>query len=130
MPAHLSATFDVTSWDETPFEERASLPRLTRAVVTKAYSGDIEGSSITQWLMAYRGDTSATFVGLERITGHIGSKEGTLVVQHVGTYADGEAKASLSVVEGANSDGLQSATGSGDFLANPSGSVTLNLSYE
>ncbi len=99
-------------------------------MVTKAYSGDIEGSSITQWLMAYSGDTSATFVGLERITGSVGDQEGTLVLQHVGTYADGEAKASLAVVEGANSGGLASATGGGDFLANPSGSVTLNLTYD
>ena len=130
MQAHLSATFDVTSWDETPFEEHASVPKLTRAVVTKAYAGDIEGSSITQWFMAYSGDTSATFVGLERITGQIGDREGTLVVQHVGTYADGEAKASLAIIEGANSGGLESATGDGDFLANPSGSVTLNIRYD
>jgi Protein of unknown function (DUF3224) len=130
MRTQLSAKFEVKSWDETPFDgEQADLPKLTQALVTKEYSGDIEGTSTTQWLMAYAGDGSATFVGLERITGKIAGGEGTLVLRHVGSYADGAANAELAVVEGANSGGVESATGEGDFLADPSGSVSLNLTY-
>jgi hypothetical protein len=128
MQTNVSAKFEVTSWDETPFDdEDASLPKLTRASVTKEYSGDIEGGSTTQWLMAYAEDGSATFVGLERITARFPVGEGTLVLQHTGSYENGAAKATLSVVEGANSGDVQSVTGAGEFVADPSGSVTLKL---
>jgi hypothetical protein len=128
MQTQLSAKFEVTSWDETPFDdEDPSRPKVTRAVVAKEYSGDIEGTSTTQWLMAYGKDGSATFVGLERITARFPAGEGTLVLQHVGSYEDGAAKAQLTVVEGANSGDLEAAKGAGAFFADPGGSVTLTL---
>ncbi len=65
------------------------------------------------------------FIGLERIKGTVGGKHGSLVLQHVGTFQDGAAKARLAVVSGTNE--LTSASGSGDFLANPAGSITLDL---
>ena len=130
MQAHLSATFEVKSWEESPFDEVVGPPKLTRALVTKAYAGEIEGSSTTEWLMAYAEDGSATFVGLERLTGQIGDRDGTLVLQHLGSYVDGAAKAKLIVIEGANAGRLKSATGEGHFLANPSGSVTLDLTLD
>jgi Protein of unknown function (DUF3224) len=129
MQAKLSAKFEVKSWDESPFDGEGNLPKMTRALVTKEYSGDIEGTSTTQWLMAYANDASATFVGLERITGTIAGGQGTLVLRHSGSYADGAAKAELTVVEGANSGEMLSATGEGEFLADPKGSVTLELTY-
>jgi hypothetical protein len=128
MQAHLSATFEVKSWEESAFDNQADLPKVTRALVTKSYSGDIQGSSTTQWLMAYADDGSATFVGLERITGQFGGESGSLVLQHVGSYAEGSAKASLAVIEGSGSGALESMSGTGDFLADPNGSVRLNLS--
>jgi Protein of unknown function (DUF3224) len=130
VPDQLSATFEVKSWDETPVDDQVNLPKLTRAVVAKVYSGDIDGSSTTEWLMAYAEDGSASFVGLERITGQFGGKTGTLVLRHLGSYADGAAKAALAVVEGANSGDLTSVTGDGDFLANPNGSVSLRLIFD
>ena len=130
MPDQLSATFEVKSWDETPVDDQVNLPKLTRAVVAKVYSGDIDGSSTTEWLMAYAEDGSASFVGLERITGQFGGKTGTLVLRHLGSYADGAAKAALAVVEGANSGDLTSVKGDGDFLANPNGSVSLRLIFD
>ena len=35
--------FAITSWDEKPYHEGPDQPRLTRASVTKTYTGDIEG---------------------------------------------------------------------------------------
>jgi hypothetical protein len=129
MPVHLSATFEVKSWDENPFDDLET-PKVTRAVVSKSYAGDIDGSSTTEWLMAYAEDGDATFVGLERFTGRIDGKEGTLVLRHVGSYADGAAQADLAVIEGASSGELRSASGEGAFLADPNGSVSLVLSFD
>jgi len=123
----LKATFDVESWEEQPFAEAPSTAKLTQATVTKKYDGDVTGTSDTVWLMAYADEQTATFVGIERITGSVDGMDGTLVLQHVGTYADGAAKAALTVVEGAGSGDLADVTGGGELLADPSGKVTLRL---
>ncbi len=91
----------------------------------KKYSGDVDGTSVTEWLMSYNSDGSAAFVGLERIRGTVAGRTGTLVLQHVGEFRDGAAKATLTVVGG--TDELGQATGGGDFLADPAGSVRLSL---
>lgn len=123
----VDATFEVRSWDEEPFDTAAGASKLTRASVQKNYAGDIDGTSATEWLMSYNNDGSATFVGLERIRGKIGAHKGTLVLQHVGEFRDGSAKATLAVVGG--TDELGQAAGGGDFLADPAGSITLALNF-
>jgi hypothetical protein len=123
----VEAKFSIDSWDEKPFDEVADAAKLTRATVARSYSGAVEGTSTTEWLMSYAEDGSATFVGLERIVGKVGNRKGTLVLQHVGSYADGTATATLSVVEGSGSDDLKDVTGDGEFTADPAGSLTLRL---
>jgi hypothetical protein len=121
----LQATFSVTSWDEKPFDERPGVAGLTEALVEKTYEGDIDGTSVTKWLMAYEPDKSASFVGLERIVGVVDGRRGSLAVQHVGTFTEGVARAELTVVSG--TDQLESARGSGSFTADPAGAVSLTL---
>jgi len=70
-------------------------------------------------------DSTAGFVGFERITGTIGGRRGSLVLQHVGTFEDGAATATITIVSG--TDELEGATGSGTFLADPSGRITLDI---
>jgi hypothetical protein len=121
----LNATFEVTSWDEQPFDEQRGTAKLTRASVGKTYSGDVDGSSATEWLMAYSPDSRASFVGLERITGSVGGNHGSLVLRHVGSYADGVAKADLAVVSGTGQ--LADVTGHGTMVADPGGRVSLTI---
>jgi hypothetical protein len=130
MASTINATFAVESWDESPFDEATGLPKLTRATVTKQFSGEIDGQSATEWLMAYAEDGSATFVGLERIRGTVAGRTGSVVLQHVGTFDDGAAKASLTVVPRSGTDELRTASGHGSFVADPSGSMTLELTFE
>jgi hypothetical protein len=125
MPATVKATFEVTGWDETPFDDGVGVSRLTEALVSKKYSGDVEGTSTTKWLMAYAPDKTATYVGIERIQGTVDGRHGTLVVLHDGTFEDGVAKADLRVVSG--TDELKGATGAGTFRADPAGTVEIDL---
>ena len=64
-----NARFTVKSWDEKPYSEGQDRPRLTRASVMKTYSGDIKGEGEVEYLMMYRSDGSASFVGHERVVG-------------------------------------------------------------
>ncbi len=121
----LDATFEVTNWDETPFDDGVGVSKLTEALVSRTYSGAIDGTSTTKWLMAYAPDKTATYVGLERIHGTVDGRPGTLVLLHDGAFADGAATATLRVVSG--TDQLKGATGSGSFRADPGGSVSLDL---
>ena len=125
MSRHIEARFEVASWDETPFEGGDDATKLTEALVSKRYDGDIKGTSTTKWLMAYAPDESALFVGVEHITGTIGGKKGGIVLLHDGEYRDGVASAELRVASG--TDELSDVAGTGKFRADPAGSMTLDL---
>ena len=129
MGTAIRATFAIDNWDEQEIDEHDDTAKVTRAVVAKTYSGDVDATSYTEWVMAYASDGTATFVGVERIRGTISGKEGSVVLRHVGTFADGAAKAELTVVAGAGTGDLASATGSGSFLADPQGSVELDVQF-
>ena len=125
MSRHIEASFEIASWDETPFEGGDDATKLTEALVSKRYDGDIKGTSTTKWLMAYAPDKSALFVGVEHITGTIAGKKGGIVLLHDGAYGDGVASAELRVASG--TDELADLAGTGKFRADPAGSMTLDL---
>ncbi|MEJ7584079.1 MAG: DUF3224 domain-containing protein [Acidimicrobiales bacterium] len=129
MSTDLTATFEVKGWDENPQDEGDGLPKITRASVTKDFSGDIEGSSALEYLMVYAEDGTAAFVGLERFKGTVKGRSGSFVLQHVGRFEDGAAKAALTVAPGSGTSDLKGLTGSGDFTADPKGSVKLSVSF-
>jgi hypothetical protein len=108
-----NARFAIKSWDETPVSEGPDLPKLTRATVIKVLTGDIEGDGFVEYLMIYRPDGSATFVGLERVVGRIGGKSGSFVLQRTGVFEDGQAKESYVVVPGSGTGELRGLSGDG-----------------
>jgi hypothetical protein len=126
----VSASFEVTNWNEEPLDDQADGVKMTTAKVTKSYSGEIVGDSFTEWLMAYAADGSASFVGLERVDATVAGRRGTLVLQHVGRFEAGAAKAELTVVAGCGTGELTQAKGRGDFLADPAGKVELQLDFD
>jgi hypothetical protein len=125
MSRHIEARFEIASWDETPFEDGDDATKLTEALVSKRYEGDIKGTSTTKWLMAYAPDKSALFVGIEHIKGTVGGKDGSLVLLHDGSYSEGVASADLRIASG--TDELSNAGGIGKFRADPAGSLTLDI---
>jgi len=78
------ATFKIESWDEQPYAELENGGKLTKASVTQALSGDVEGEGSVEWLMCYRDDGTADFVGLQRIVGRLGDRTGSFVVLQAG----------------------------------------------
>ncbi|MGO4444497.1 DUF3224 domain-containing protein [Mycobacterium sp. 2YAF39] len=129
MSTEIKAAFEIASWDETPFDDGDpdgdGETKLTEALVKKTYSGDIDGTSTTKWLMAYAPDKTATYVGIEHITGTVDGRRGGLVLMHDGEFADGVATAVMRIVSGTGE--LIGATGVGKFRADPAGSVSLDL---
>ena len=130
MKKSANARFAIKSWDEKPYGESAELPRLTRASVTKAFSGDIEGEGHVEYLMMYRGDGSATFVGLERIVGRLDGKAGTFVLQRTGVFEGGEARETYSVIPGSGTGELQGLRGDGPSAVGHGNEHPFVLDYE
>lgn len=127
MSTHITGTFKYTSWDENAYEELSDGRRLTRASVAQDLSGDIEGEGSAEWLMCYRPDKTATFVGLQRLTGRVGGREGSFVVESHGTY-DGElARGRWTIVPGSGTDELSDIQGEGSWQAPHGPEATFEL---
>ncbi len=130
MKQSASARFAITGWDEKPYSEAPDLPKLTRASVTKTYTGDIAGEGRVEYLMMYRTDGSATFVGLERVIGRIAGKAGSFVLQRTGLFEGGLAKESYFVIPGSATGELHGLVGDGTSAVGHGMEHPFTLNYE
>jgi hypothetical protein len=130
MKRTANARFAIKGWDEKPYSEAQGLPKLTRATVSKTFSGDIEGESQVDYLMMYRSDGSASFVGLERVVGRLNGKSGSFVLQRIGTFEAGQAKESYSIVSGSGTGELRTLRGEGTSSVGHGSEHPFTLTYE
>jgi len=130
MKKSANARFAITNWEEKPYSEGQGLPRLTRASVTKTFTGDIEGEGQVEYLMMYRTDGSASFVGLERVVGRIGGKAGTFVLQRIGVFESGQAKESYAVIPGSATEELYGLQGDGSSAVGHGTEHPFTLNYD
>lgn len=130
MKAHAKATFELKGWDEKPFNEINGMPKLTRVSVIKSYQGDIKGEGKLEYLMIYRDDGSASFVGLERVVGSVGGRSGSFVFQHTGAFKAGVATVTLIVVPGSGTGDLHGLKGEGAFTVGHQGPYSMTLDYD
>ena len=82
--------------------------------------------------MAYPGDDSASFTGLQRVVGRIGDRSGSFVLRTNGTFENGTAKESWSVVPGSGTGDLRGLRGEGALASvdQEQASVTLDYHFE
>ena len=118
--------FDVASWKEQVFVDvdpgegttagDAYYPKrgLSHAEVGYAYTGDVEGTSRLQYLIAYKAD-AAPVLGLEQFTGSVDGHEGTCAFRHVGSQDSGSVTAHLEVVPGLGTGGLEGLRGEAEL---------------
>ena len=125
-----NARFAIQTWDEKPWSEAPGLPKLTRASVKKSLTGDLEGEGQVEYLMSYRSDGSAMFVGLERVVGRLDGRTGSFVLQRSGVFEDGQAKESYTVVAGSATDELQGLRGEGTSAVGHGLEHPFTLDYE
>jgi len=130
MTKSANARFTIKSWDEKPYSEGEDLPKMTRASVTKTFTGDIEAEGRVEYLMMYRADGSATFVGLERVVGRVGDKSGSFVLQRAGVFEAGQAKESYSVIPGSATGELRGLRGEGSTALGHATEYSFTLDYE
>jgi hypothetical protein len=130
MKQTANARFAIRSWDEKPYSEGQDLPKLTRASVSKTFTGDVEGEGQVEYLMIYRGDGTATFVGLERVSGRLGTQSGTFVLQRTGVFEGGQARETYTVVAGSGTGQLRGLRGEGTSAVGHGSEHPFRLNYE
>lgn len=106
MKSETKGTFRILEWDEHAFSEVPGGPVLKRAHVRKQYWGDIEGEGVLEYIFTYNTPDQADIYGLERFSGRIGDKHGTLVLEHTGEFDKGVAKMIWDVLPQSGTEGL------------------------
>ena len=117
MSNRAEAMFEIKGWDEKPYQEGEGQAKLTRASVRKAFHGDLEGESTLEYLMAYPGDGTAAYVGIEHVVGRLGGRQGNFVLQHSGADDGHKATGTWLVVPGSGTGELRGLHGQGTFSA-------------
>ena len=125
-----NSRFAITSWEEKPYGEGQDLPKLTRATVKRTFTGDIAGDGHVEYLMLYCSGGSATFVGLERVVGHVAGRAGSFVLQRTGVFENGVAKESYFVIPGSGTGELRSLRGEGTSAVGHGTEHPFTLNYE
>ena len=75
----------------------------------------MSGTGTVEYLMSYLPSGIVKFIGLEVLTGAIGGRSGTVVMQHDGVFLGGRARSTWSFVEGSGSGDLINLHGSGSY---------------
>ncbi|MDN5697917.1 MAG: DUF3224 domain-containing protein [Rubrobacter sp.] len=130
MGEQATATFVQKSWEENPYDRKEGESTLTRASVTASYHGDIEGEGTLEYLMAYPSNEYASFTGFQRVVGRIGDKSGSFVLRTNGTFENGEAKESWSVVPGSGTEDLRGLRGEGSLVRLDDTRASITLDYD
>jgi len=122
-------SFTVEGWDENPYIEADGM-KMTLAVVKQLFSGAIDGTGEARWLMAYRADGTARFVGLQRVECAIGGRRGSFVMETAGDFDGATARWSGTILDGCGAGELAGASGSGEFAAPFGAEATYELTVK
>ncbi len=122
-------SLNVVTEVEPPFLEQDG-NKLSRNIVRKEFSGDMVGTSEAQMVAAYTGTPgSAGYVAIEHFTGSVGGKSGSLVLQHSGIMARGEAELVVRIVPDSGTGELTGISGTLE-IDNSDGKHSYVLDYE
>lgn len=81
----VEADFEITGWEQSPYDEPAEGPPLTRANVRKVYRGPLAGESVAELLTC----GELAYTANERVTATMDGRAGTFVLQH-GAWEGGQ----------------------------------------
>jgi len=121
--------FNVTNWDEETYAELEN-GRLTRAEITADLTGDVAGTGRVTWLMCYRADGTADYVGYLNVEATVEGRTGGFVIGSSGTFDGKVAAGPWNIVEGSGRGELSGIGGAGSFDSPREGTTTYHLSYD
>jgi hypothetical protein len=126
---HATGRIEVKTYEPQPYEEVNEGPNLVEIQVTETFSGDIEGEGVVRFLQAVRKDGSASFVGIERVTGSVEGRPGSFLLQDAGTLEGNTVRGGWFVIPGSGTGELSGLRGEGGFTAELGQHASITLDY-
>ena len=123
------AAITVDKYEPAAYEQPIEGPALLRIHVEERFSGDIDGDGVAEFLQISRADGSASFVGVERVTGRVAGRSGTFVLQDVGVVEGNVVSGEWFVVPGSGTGELTGLRGTGGFRANLGEGAQVHLNH-
>lgn len=105
-----NGTFEVKLQPLEPYTGGRDGLSLGRMAIDKTFSGDLEATSRGEMLSAMLED-AAGYVAIEQVSGVLGDKEGTFVLQHYGVSGRGGDRLVLEVLPGSGTGALTGLSG-------------------
>lgn len=109
MTQHATGTFEVKL---APQDDKSDDKTMGRMTIDKQWQGELEGTSKGQMLTG--GDLtkgSAGYVAIEKFSGTVKGRKGTLILQHSATMIKGEGQLTITVVPESGTDELAGISG-------------------
>ena len=109
MTQHATGTFEVKL---TAQDDKTGDSAMGRMTIEKQWQGEMQGTSTGQMLTG--GDLktgSAGYVAMEKFTGSVKGRKGTLIFQHSATMNAGQGDLNITVVPGSGTDDLKGVSG-------------------
>lgn len=126
---HATGLISVKTYEPQPYDQLPDGPDVVEINVTETFSGDIEGDGVARFLQAAREDGSASFVGIERVTGSIAGRQGSFLLQDAGTLEGTTVKGEWFVIPGSGTGELSGLRGDGGFTAELGQNAEITLDY-
>ena len=124
-----NALITVHKYEPASYDEHAEGLVLTRIHVEESFSGDIAGDGAVEFLQAAHADGSASFVGIERVSGRVADREGTFLLQDAGTVDGNVVSGDWFVIPNSGTGELSGLRGVGGFRASLGESAQVYLDY-
>jgi hypothetical protein len=130
MSMHAASMVEVTHWERSIIHELDGAAPLVRVRFAHAFTGDITGEGLLEYLMLERPDATTSFVGLERVIGRLAGRNGTFVLEHTGAFQQGRAQVAWRVMPDSGTGDLRGLRGAGGFVTGHAMRYPVTLDYE
>jgi hypothetical protein len=121
------ASFTIDRWEE---QVAVDAPRckLVRTTIGKTFRGDIEGTSLTEAIMATASERSMSYAAFERLEVAVRGRRGTFVLHHDASMGAGHAW--WIVLHDSGTGELAGISGRATITRHEDGRHELTLDYE
>jgi Protein of unknown function (DUF3224) len=122
--------FEVKLAAQRPDNPQAEGSGHGRMSIDKHFHGDLEATSQGEMLsLMTETKGSAAYVALEKVTGTLGARRGTFVLQHSGTMNRGEPRLEILVVPDSGTGDLEGISGGMTIIIGPGGEHSYEMQY-
>ncbi|MGI8721807.1 MAG: DUF3224 domain-containing protein [Geodermatophilaceae bacterium] len=129
MTRQITAAFDFDSWDEHEVLDVEGA-RIVRTTFVKRFTGDLEGTSRGEMVMAHAQQGSAAYTGYERVDATVDGRRGSFILRHNAFMAEGAGSSDVVVMDSSGTGELTGLSGTAAIERHEDGTHTLTLSYD